>query len=52
MGSMAGAGIGVLVPHLHRRPHYHGDELEACPVWIGLAPTPRGGTGVAMGGVF
>src|SRR6185436_3457352 len=26
MGSMAGAGIGVLVPHFHRRPHTHESE--------------------------
>jgi membrane-associated phospholipid phosphatase len=34
MGSMAGAAIGVLVPHLHRH------EAEAPPVWIGFAPAP------------
>jgi membrane-associated phospholipid phosphatase len=45
MGSLAGAAIGVLVPHFHRRPHYHDNELEAPPIWIGFAPTPgNGGT--------
>jgi undecaprenyl-diphosphatase len=32
-GAMAGAGIGVLVPHLHRS-----DELKRRPVWIGFIP--------------
>ena len=43
MGSMAGAGIGVLVPHFHRRPHYHREQLEAAPVIVGYAPSSRGG---------
>jgi undecaprenyl-diphosphatase len=43
MGSLAGAGIGVLVPHLHRRPHYHDQELETPPLIIGYAPTRGGG---------
>jgi hypothetical protein len=43
MGSLAGAGIGVLVPHLHRRPHYHQKEYEAPPVWIGYQPRVEGG---------
>ncbi|HEY6559659.1 MAG TPA: phosphatase PAP2 family protein [Polyangiaceae bacterium] len=33
-GAMAGAGIGVLVPHLHRS-----DEVKRRPVWIGFLPT-------------
>lgn len=44
-GAMAGAAIGVLVPHLHR----HADE--APKVWIGGAPAPGGGS-VSLGGVF
>jgi membrane-associated phospholipid phosphatase len=36
-GSMAGAAIGVLVPHLHR----HKDEPP--PVLLGAAPAPGGG---------
>jgi membrane-associated phospholipid phosphatase len=45
MGSLAGAGIGVVVPHLHRRPHYHENEqeIEAPPVLIGYAPAQGGG---------
>jgi undecaprenyl-diphosphatase len=39
-GSMLGAAVGVLVPHLHRH------AQEAPPVWIGAAPAleGRGGT--------
>jgi membrane-associated phospholipid phosphatase len=44
MGSLAGAGIGILVPHLHRRPHYHDNELETPPFIIGYAPTRGGGS--------
>ena len=46
MGSMAGAGIGVLVPHFHRRPHYHDHELETPSVLIGYAPVSSGGGAV------
>lgn len=45
-GAMAGAGIGILVPHLHRS-----DEVKQRPVWIGAAPAPGGG-GVSFGGAF
>jgi membrane-associated phospholipid phosphatase len=44
-GSVAGAAIGVLVPHLHRH------MKEAPPVWIGAAPAPGGGS-VALQGRF
>ena len=44
-GSLAGAAIGVLVPHLHRR------AVEGPSVWIGAAPTPGGGL-VDMHGSF
>ena len=37
-GALAGAAIGVLVPHLHRH------ASEAPPVWLGVAPAPGGGT--------
>jgi undecaprenyl-diphosphatase len=37
-GAMAGAAVGVLVPHLHRHTE------EAPPVWIGVAPAPGGGS--------
>ncbi|HVU49275.1 MAG TPA: phosphatase PAP2 family protein [Polyangia bacterium] len=43
MGSLVGAGVGVLVPHFHRRPHYHDQELEAPPVIVGYAPARGGG---------
>lgn len=46
-GDVAGAAIGILVPHWHR----HQDE--APKVWIGGAPSPRGDGGVlTLGGVF
>jgi undecaprenyl-diphosphatase len=45
-GSMAGAAIGVLVPHLHRH------KEEAPPVWIGVAPSPHGGGALTLGAVF
>jgi undecaprenyl-diphosphatase len=45
MGSMTGAAIGVLVPHLHR------DRQEA-PTWhVGAAPTQGGGM-LTLGGLF
>jgi membrane-associated phospholipid phosphatase len=53
MGSLAGAAIGVLVPHIHRRPHYHKLEFEATPTWIGLAPMTHGqGSSVTAGWIF
>jgi membrane-associated phospholipid phosphatase len=52
MGSMAGAAIGVLVPHFHRRAHYHGGELEAPPVWIGYTPVSRDAGTFTLGGRF
>jgi membrane-associated phospholipid phosphatase len=48
MGSLAGAGVGILVPHLHRRPHYHDNQLEASPVLICYMPVPGGGGGASM----
>jgi undecaprenyl-diphosphatase len=44
-GAMAGAAVGVLVPHLHRH------KEEAPPVWIGVAPAP-GGASVSLGALF
>lgn len=46
MGSLAGAAVGVLVPHFHRLPHYHERELEAPPLLIGYAPNAQGGGSV------
>lgn len=43
-GSMAGAAIGVLVPHLHRH------KEEAPHVWIGVSPVPGGGALSLQGG--
>jgi membrane-associated phospholipid phosphatase len=42
-GSMAGAAVGVLVPHLHRH------KQEAPPVWIGITPVPGGGAASVTG---
>jgi undecaprenyl-diphosphatase len=42
-GSLAGAMVGVLVPHLHRHTE------EAPPIWIGAAPMPGGGV-LSVGG--
>jgi undecaprenyl-diphosphatase len=45
MGALAGAAIGVLVPHLHRQ--------GTRSIWVDLAPTPNGvGGAVAIGGLF
>ena len=44
-GSMAGAAIGVLVPHLHRH------EPEVLPVWVGFAPGAGGGS-LTLQGAF
>jgi membrane-associated phospholipid phosphatase len=52
VGATAGAAIGVLVPHFHRRPHLHEKRLEIAPQWIGFAPPSHGATAVSMGWVF
>jgi undecaprenyl-diphosphatase len=44
-GSMAGAAIGVLVPHLHRK------KEEPAPVWVGISPAPGGGS-LSLQGLF
>jgi len=45
MGALAGASVGVLVPHLHRR--------GTRPVWVDFAPAPRGsGATLGIGGSF
>ena len=43
-GSVAGAGIGVIVPHLHRS-----EDVEQRRVWVGFAPAST--ESVARGGV-
>lgn len=45
-GGMAGIGIGLLVPHLHR------EEKEATPIWIGLGPAGDDGNGLTLSGTF
>jgi membrane-associated phospholipid phosphatase len=45
-GTMAGVGIGVLVPHLHRS-----EDLTRRPVWIGMQPIP-GGSSLTLSGLF
>lgn len=45
-GSIAGAGVGLLVPHLHRS-----ESTKQRPVWIGIAPTGDG-TAIQLGGLF
>lgn len=45
-GAMVGAGIGVLVPHLHRE-----EPARRRPVWIGLGAEP-GGVSVRAQGLF
>jgi membrane-associated phospholipid phosphatase len=44
-GGLMGAGIGVLVPALHRRSPVPG-------LWIGVAPGGEDGTGASVGGRF
>jgi undecaprenyl-diphosphatase len=44
-GAGAGAAVGILVPHLHRRPE------ERPTVWIGAAPAPGGGI-LSLQGLF
>jgi hypothetical protein len=45
MGALAGGSIGVLVPQFHRQ--------GTRPVWVDLAPAPRGtGGSIGIGGMF
>jgi membrane-associated phospholipid phosphatase len=48
-GTIAGAGVGTVVPHLHRN-----DDIKQRPVWIGFAPAERGAVGgtVNVGALF
>ncbi|MDF3065428.1 MAG: phosphoesterase PA-phosphatase related protein [Polyangiaceae bacterium] len=50
-GSVAGAGVGIVVPHLHRT-----DDIKQRRVWVGFAPAngyegERGGT-LRLNGTF
>jgi undecaprenyl-diphosphatase len=47
VGAMAGASVGVIVPHVHRHPQ------EAPKVWLGLAPASNGrGGNLTLQGFF
>ncbi|WP_437929030.1 phosphatase PAP2 family protein [Sorangium sp. So ce291] len=47
-GSIAGAGVGVMVPHLHRS-----EDIKQRQVWIGFSPFERGGGSIVhVSGVF
>lgn len=47
-GAIAGAGIGVLVPHFHRT-----EDVKQRRVWVGYAPVPHEGGGtLTVGSVF
>ena len=39
-GSIAGAGIGIVVPHLHRT-----DDIKQRRIWVGYSPVGDGGEG-------
>lgn len=45
-GAIAGAGIGVLVAHIHRS-----EDVKQRRIWVGYAPN-QGGGGVQLGGIF
>jgi undecaprenyl-diphosphatase len=45
-GSLFGAAVGVLVPHLHRR------KEEGPGLWIGFEPVPGGGATASLHGVL
>jgi membrane-associated phospholipid phosphatase len=45
-GAIAGAGIGVIVAHIHRS-----EDVKQRRIWVGYAPAPSGG-GVQLGGMF
>lgn len=47
-GSIAGAGVGIVVPHLHRS-----EDIKQRRVWVGFAPSERGQGGTAtLTGLF
>jgi undecaprenyl-diphosphatase len=45
-GAFGGAGVGLVVVHLHRE-----DTVQQRPVWVGMVPAPGGGM-VSLGGRF
>jgi undecaprenyl-diphosphatase len=46
-GAFAGAGIGVIVPHLHRT-----EDVQQRPVWVGFNSAPYTERGDAQGGLL
>ena len=42
-GAIAGAGVGIIVPHLHRS-----EDVKQRRVWVGFAPAGRGDGGTAQ----
>ena len=46
-GSVAGAGIGIVVPHLHRT-----DDIKQRRVWVGFQAAPSDGYQQAQGGLL
>ena len=46
-GTLAGAGIGIVVPHLHRT-----EDVQERPVWVGFKSAPYTERGTAQGGVL
>ncbi len=52
MGSLAGAAVGVLVPHFHRRHYVHEHEIGTAPSWIGFNPSVNGSGSLTAGWVF
>jgi len=46
-GTFAGAGVGIVVPHLHRT-----EDVRQRPVWVGYSPAPYMDRGKAQGGVL
>ncbi len=45
-GALIGAGVGVLVPHIHRE-----QTLQQRPVWIGFQSQPSGGVALVTLGL-
>jgi membrane-associated phospholipid phosphatase len=46
-GAVAGAGIGVIVAHLHRS-----EDVKQRRIWVGFAPERGNGGALQLGGVF
>ncbi len=46
-GAFAGAGVGIVVPHLHRS-----EDVRQRPVWVGFNSAPYTERGDAQGGVL